>query len=126
MDATSNTSDNYAEQRQKKEHDIRRHSDAYGYRWCSENAPHLAAYMKAWRAEAPLPALEVRTYNRELNTMKMVPLSDVLALVKCEEESNHPVALKQTAFGQVSLSPTLFVSSNIYALLRAVWTVTLT
>ena len=108
--------------RAEREDNIRRHSDNYGLRFCSENAPKLGLAISSWRKNDPTIGSEImiRVYNREKNEMGMRPLTDVLDSIVLDSNGS-PQRLISTQFGQVILSPTMYISIIIYNTLVAAW-----
>ena len=110
--------------RKEREENIRRHSDAYGNRWSIENAKDLLPYIRKQK-DAPFTPPEsedivVRTYNREDNKMTVTSLSKVIATLP-RDTNGDLITPKPTAFGQVSLSPTMHISTNIFALIYSLY-----
>ena len=108
--------------RREREESIRRHSELYGVRWCTEHACQLGKAVTEWRGgqDERAAGIRVRSYNREANVMQEVTLAAVLEALPTEE-GGVPTALRPTAFGQVVLSPTLHLSTQIHRLLMAAW-----
>lgn len=108
--------------RAEREDNIRRHSENYGLRFCTENAPKLGVAIKSWKRgdRSAAADVEVRVYNRERNEMSVKSLADVLDCVVLDSKGS-PQRLVPTQFGQVVLSPTVYVSTVIYNTLVAAW-----
>lgn len=100
--------------RREREDGIRRQSEQYGSRWCSEHAHALGRAVADWTTGRDV-ALKVRVYDRKSNAMHEVPLADVFEAMP----KDLKIPLRPTAFGQVILSPTMHLSANVYQLLVA-------
>lgn len=107
--------------RAEREENIRHHSDSYGVRFCTENAPELGRAILAWRASDPTVAasISIRAYNRQDNKMYTATLNEVLDHVPLTD--GQPQRLSPTQFGQVILTPTMYISTVIYVVLTAAW-----
>ena len=101
---------------------IRRQSESYGARFCSQNAHLLGPAVALWLRKDPTLAdkIEVRAYNRADNTMYTTPLTGVLDAVAYGADG-APARLSVTPFGQVVLTPTVYLSAAVYAAVVAVW-----
>ena len=107
--------------RREREDSIRRHSDAYGFKWCSDNVNQLGDLVKSFKNGNDVATdLEVRIYNRQDNSMTMVGIEDVLTALKGmlnnTESAKHELP-KPTAFGQISITPAIHVSTTIFMVL---------
>ena len=111
--------------RMEREENIRRHSEAYGLRVCTDNAHLFVKAITQWRASDTSVADEVkiRCYNRTSNSMYMSSLTKILEAIPLDDATGLPQRLTPTAFGQVVLSPTMYVSTVIYHTLMATWNV---
>lgn len=101
---------------------INRASERYGSRFVCHNARRIATIVAAhygYASEDAIssPALMVRVYNRMNNEMQTIPFTDVLKLIPVQLAE-----LRNTEFGQVILSETVYISTNIYACITAVLT----
>ena len=101
-----------AEKGLKRKEDIARASDVYGTLFVHHNSRRIARIVASHYVtkDNPVDPLTVRTYNRTTNKMTILSLMDVLKLVPFD-----PPELRQTEFGQVILSETVYVSAAIYA-----------
>lgn len=108
--------------RAEREENIRRHSDNYGVRFCTENAPKLGIAITSWKKgdRAVGSDVMIRVYNREKNEMSMRPLVEVLDSIVLDSNET-PQRLIPTQFGQVVLSPTMYISTIIYNTIVAAW-----
>mgnify|MGYP004225950749 CR=1 FL=1 len=96
-------------------------SERYGSRFVSHNSRHIASVIAlhyGYASSEVTHPLMVRVYNRKINQMQKIPFTDVLTLIPVQ-----PVELRHTEFGQVILSDTVYISTNIYACITAVLTV---
>ena len=111
--------------RTEREENIRRHSENYGMRFCTEHAPKLGIAISSWRTADRNVAstIMVRVYNREKNEMTMQSLADVLDCIVLDS-NGCPRRLIPTQFGQVVLSPTMYISTTIYHTIVAAWNLT--
>lgn len=110
------------DQREVRRQTISEASDRYGSRFVYHNSRRIAttiAVFYGYESEdaTPRPALMVRVYNRKNNEMQMIPFTDVLNFIPVQ-----PAELRHTEFGQVILSETVYISTNIYACITAVLT----
>ena len=105
-----------------REENIRRNSENYGRRFCTENAPQLGIAISTWRNadRAPASDITIRIYNREKNEMTMTTLADVLDCITLDSNGDPP-RLVPNQFGQVVLSPNMYVSAIIYHTIVAAW-----
>ena len=96
----------------KRKEDIARASDVYGTLFVHHNSRRIARIVASHYVtkDNPVDALTVRTYNRTINKMTQLPLIEVLKLIPFD-----PPELRQTDFGQVIISETVYVSAAIYA-----------
>ena len=98
-------------------------SERYGTRFVFYNARRIATTVAvhygyaSQRGTTTDPPLMIRVYNRKENAMQTVPFTKVLTLIPVQ-----PAELRHTEFGQVILSETVYVSTNIYACITAVLT----
>jgi len=97
-------------------------SERYGSRFVYNNSRRIATIITAYYGYASegattIPDLAVRVYNRKDNAMQMIPFADVLKHIPVQ-----PAELRHTEFGQVILSETVYISTNIYACITAVLT----
>ena len=101
-----------AEKSIKRREDIARASDVYGTFYVHHNSRRVARIVASHYVtkDNPVDALTVRTYNRTTNKMTQLPLIEVLKLIPFD-----PPELRQTDFGQVIISETVYVSAAIYA-----------
>ena len=108
--------------RAEREENIRRHSDNYGIRFCTDNAPKLGIVITSWKKgdRAVGSEITVRVYNRVKNEMSMKPLVEVLDSIVLDSNET-PQRLIPTQFGQVVLSPTMYISTIIYNTIVAAW-----
>ena len=119
---TQNTPKQRFASRTEREDNIRRHSDNYGIRFCTENASKLGIAITSWKKGDREVGSEVmvRVYNRENNEMSMRSLVDVLDNIVLDSNET-PQRLIPTQFGQVILSPTMYISTIIYNTIVAAW-----
>ncbi|RPF81691.1 MAG: hypothetical protein CBC65_002070 [Rhodothermaceae bacterium TMED105] len=106
--------------RREREDSIRRHSDAYGFKWCTDNVNQLVKIVKSFKNGENVTDLEVRIYNRQDNSMTMVSIKDVLVALKDMTNNMDTEKLelpKPTAFGQISITPSIHVSTTIFMVL---------
>ena len=110
------------DRRRARENNICHQSEMYGMHFCSQNAHLLGPAVTRWRQTDRTIAddVKVRVYNRTDNSMYMTSLTNILDSFVYDTDGK-PQRLHPTAFGQVILSPTLYVSSTIYYTLVAVW-----
>lgn len=109
--------------RAAREDDIRRHSEAYGLRFCTDHAHRLGTAIATWRDggdASEAEAITLRIYNRESNEMSTATLREVLDRVVCDS-TGRPQRLVPTPFGQVVLSPSMYISTIIYHTITAAW-----
>ena len=108
------------DQRSLRRQSINDASERYGSRFVSHNSRRIASVIALHYGYASevTPPLMVRVYNRKINEMQTVPFTDVLTLIPVQ-----PAELRHTEFGQVVLSETVYISTNIYACITAVLTV---
>ena len=108
--------------RAEREEDIRRHSDNYGIRFCTDNAAKLGIAISSWKKgdREVGSGITLRVYNREKNQMMMTTLVEVLDSVVLDS-TQSPQRLLPTQFGQVAVSPTMYVSTIIYNTILAAW-----
>lgn len=97
-------------------------SERYGSRFVFHNSRRIATviashYGYTSKDDTSNPALMVRVYNRKNNEMQNIPFTEVLKLIPVQ-----PTELRYTEFGQVTLSETVYISTNIYACITAVLT----
>jgi hypothetical protein len=103
--------------RREREDSIRRHSDAYGFKWCVDNAQLLGKIVKGVKNDEDVATdLQVRIYNRQDNTMSFVNVKDVIVELKSMEAAKEEVP-KATAFGQIAITPAMHVSTTIFMVL---------
>ena len=107
--------------RREREDSIRRHSDAYGFKWCSDNVNKLGTLVKSFKNGDDITTdMEVRIYNRQDNAMTLVCIKDVLVAMKNMLNNMEVDKLelpKPTAFGQISITPAIHVSTTIFMVL---------
>lgn len=115
-------SDARAQARREREENIRHHSEQYGLSWCANNASKVVEALKAWRNAEEATSLTMRVYNREDNKMEERDVAHVFAMIHVDEKG-RPMRLAPTAFGQVILAPTMYISTVIYHMICAVWDV---
>lgn len=110
------------ESRKEREQNIREHSEVYGTRWCLDNSNLLYDSLVQWHKNKDIDGneLRLRVYNRVDNRMTETPLKDVLLALPLDQHGK-PAKLRPTPFGQVSLSPTVHISTNIYILVASLW-----
>lgn len=110
------------ERRRTRENNIRQHSERYGLRFSSDNAHRLGPALKRWRVKDNTVANEIpiRVYNRDKNVMYMTTLKEVFDALLLDVNGN-PQRLTPTPFGQIILTPTLYLSSSIYTSLVVTW-----
>lgn len=96
-------------------------SERYGSRFVYHNsrriAIDIAAHYGYTSEDITSKPLMVRVYNRKNNEMQTIPFTEVLKLIPVQ-----PAELRHTEFGQVILSETVYISTNIYACITAVLT----
>lgn len=102
--------------------DIRRHSQAYGLRVCTDHAHAFGTAMREWRGgrKEAAAAIPVRVYSRSKNAMRMETLATVLDHF-VYDASGAPARLTSTPFGQVVLDPDVVVPTILYHTLVATW-----
>ena len=110
------------DQREVRRQTIIKASERYGSRFVYDNSRSIATsiivhYGYASKDATSESSLMVRVYNRLSNTMQTIPFTDVLKLIPV-----RPAELRHTQFGQVILSETVYISTNIYACITAVLT----
>ena len=100
---------------------VRTLSDAYGSRWCRENAPRVGVAVREWRLKhAHVSGLVVRVYDSERNALEEKPFEDILRRVAVTSDG-VPQRLVASSRGQVALAPDAHVSTQIYELVVAAW-----
>ena len=108
-------------QRDTRRQTIHDASERYGSRFVYHNSRRIATTIAVYYGYAPEDAdashsdLMVRVYNRKKNEMEVLAFTDVLKLIPVQ-----PAELRHTEFGQVILSETVYISTNIYACITAV------
>ena len=103
-----------------RENNIRVHSERYGRRWCTDNASQLGLLIREWRKGNEVD-LTVRCYDRKANTIKNVKVDEIFGALEIDPETQAPVRLAPTAFGQCAVTINMHVSSAIYQLIQACW-----
>lgn len=118
----ANTMESKDDRRRARETNICHQSEMYGMRFCSQNAHLIGPAVSRWcqKDTSAADGIEVRVYNRTENVMYMTSLTNVLDSFVYDADGK-PQRLNPTAFGQVTLGPTLYLSSTIYYTLVAVW-----
>ena len=110
------------DQREIRRQTISEASERYGSRFVYQHSRRIATTIAAHYGYASddstsKNALTIRVYNRTKNEMQTIPFTEVLKLIPVQ-----PAELRHTDFGQVVLSETVFISTNIYACITAVLT----
>lgn len=100
---------------------VRSLSDAYGSRWCRENAARVGVAVREWRLEqSHVSGLSVRVYDAERNALEEKPFEELLRRVAVTSDG-APQRLTASPRGQVPLAPDAHVSTQIYELVAAAW-----
>ena len=120
-DRTQMRSDDAQRARHERQDAIRRRSEEYGARWCAEHAAVVGRAVREWKRGEQLPTASVRVYNRQDNCMREASVQEVFEALRFDA---MPYVLQPTPFGQVILSPTMYLSANIYQLICAAWALT--
>lgn len=110
------------DQRGVRRQTINEASERYGSRFVFHNSRRIATVIASHYGytstdDTSNPTLMVRVYNRKNNEMQTIPFTEVLKLIPVQ-----PAELRHTEFGQVILSETVYISTNIYACITAVLT----
>lgn len=106
--------------RRHREDNIRVQSERYGRRWCTDNASQLGLLLCEWRQGNEVD-LNVRCYDRKTHTMKNVKVDEIFGALEIDPETQAPVSLSPTAFGQCAVTTDKHVSAAIYQLIQACW-----
>lgn len=110
------------DQRGVRRQTINEASERYGSRFVYHNSRRIARIIAAHYGytsndDTSNSTLMVRVYNRKNNEMQSIPFTEVLKLIPIQAAE-----LRHTEFGQVILSETVYISTNIYACITAVLT----
>lgn len=98
----------------RRDVDIRSLSEAYGHKWCRENAPTLVSELRDIK-EGKETTTTIRAYDRTSNSMYTMTTNELVLKIQRDNEG-RPVRLPVTKFGQVMLTPSCYVSVSIYEL----------